>query len=60
MTDASPLCHTDSGARCLASESLAETCVFDMVDRNARKARKVPEKTTPSDHCPVLARYVRL
>lgn len=42
----------------LASASLAKRCVFDIVDRNARKARKEPVDTKPSDHCPVLARYV--
>ncbi len=41
----------------LASRSLADRCVFDLVDRNARKARKKPVETKPSDHCPVLARY---
>ncbi len=35
----------------LASESLAENCRLDLVDRNARKGKK------PSDHAPVLARY---
>ncbi len=35
----------------LASESLAESCRLDLVDRNARKGKK------PSDHAPVLARY---
>ncbi len=35
----------------LASESLAERCRLDLVDRNARKGTK------PSDHAPVLARY---
>ena len=35
----------------LATESLAEICRLDLVDRNARKGKK------PSDHAPVLARY---
>ncbi len=35
----------------LASTSLAERSVFDLVDRNGRKGTK------PSDHCPVLVRY---
>lgn len=35
----------------LASESLASTNFFDIVDRNARKGTK------PSDHAPVLAGY---
>jgi exodeoxyribonuclease-3 len=34
-----------------ASSSLAERCVLDVVDRNARKGTK------PSDHCPVIAVY---
>lgn len=35
----------------LASRSLADRCVSDLVDRNARKGTK------PSDHAPVLALY---
>lgn len=35
----------------LSSQSLAELCKLDLVDRNARKGKK------PSDHAPVLARY---
>lgn len=35
----------------LASESLAERCELDLVDRNARKGTK------PSDHAPVIAYY---
>ncbi len=36
----------------LASPTLAERCVLDLVDRNGRKGTK------PSDHCPVLAVYL--
>ena len=35
----------------LASQGLAERCVFDVVDRNGRKGTK------PSDHCPVVSIY---
>ncbi len=35
----------------LASKSLADRAVLDVVDRNGRKGTK------PSDHCPVLTRY---
>lgn len=35
----------------LSSRTLAERCVFDVVDRNGRKGTK------PSDHCPVVAVY---